>query len=136
MKITDDGVTFRWKDYRREGADRKQAMTLAPEEFMRRFLLHVLPDGFHRIRYYGLFSNGRRRASLERCREILAFAVLAHKTAALNRVFCGVPQPQWDPCVCPYCGGAMAVIECVAPARSRVRVPKPSSWRFDGTAPP
>jgi hypothetical protein len=87
VKITDEGVTFRWKDYRRKGAERKQVMTLAPEEFMRRFLLHILPPGFHRIPYYGLFSNGRRKASLARCRNIRlgsAAMVCSVSATALN----------------------------------------------------
>ena len=56
----DGGVSFRWKDYRIEGPGRWKTMTLAPHEFIRRFLMHVLPKGFHRIRHYGLFANGNR----------------------------------------------------------------------------
>jgi hypothetical protein len=56
------GVTFRYKDYRRDGADRHQIMTLATDEFIRRFLLHVLPRGFHRIRHYGLLAGSARPA--------------------------------------------------------------------------
>jgi hypothetical protein len=136
IKMTDEGVTFRWKDYRRKGADRKQIMTLAPDEFMRRFLLHILPKRFHRIRYYGLFANGQRKANLERCRELLALAVLAHKTAAINRACCGVPQPQWSPCVCPHCGGHMVVIERIEPLRLRPLAPRQNPWRQDEAAPP
>ncbi len=66
------GVTFRWKDYRAKGqATRHKTMTLAPEEFMRRFLLHVLPGGFHRIRHYGLLANGSRKESLAMVRDLL-----------------------------------------------------------------
>ena len=136
VKIADDGVSFRWKDYRRKGAERKQVMTLAPEEFIRRFLLHILPDRFHRIRYYGLFANGQRKANIERCRKLLAFAVLAHKTAALNQTSCGAPQPPWDPCVCPHCGGRMVVIERIAALRLRRSAPKQNPWRLDEAAPP
>ncbi len=57
-------MTFRWKDYRAKGRTRYKALTLAPDEFMRRFLLHVLPGGFHRIRHYGLLANGNRRHNL------------------------------------------------------------------------
>jgi hypothetical protein len=53
-------VTFKWKDYRIEGRDRYKTMTLATDEFIRRFLIRVLPTGFHRIRHYGLFANGSR----------------------------------------------------------------------------
>ena len=71
ITFDETGVTFRYKDYRRDCADRQQIMTLAVEEFIRRFLLHVLPRGFHRIRHYGLLANGSRRADLARVREAL-----------------------------------------------------------------
>ena len=98
-----DGVTFRYKDYRRNGAERQQVMTLATHEFIRRFLLHVLPRGFHRIRHYGLLAASSRKASLERARELLAVA----------------PTPDDDPLAepadprppCPCCGGRMVVID-------------------------
>ena len=66
------GVTFRYKDYRRSGPQRHQVMTLDAHEFMRRFLLHVLPHGFHRIRHYGLFASATRKANIARVRELLA----------------------------------------------------------------
>ena len=66
------GVTFRWKDYRAKGRTRAKAMTLQPDEFMRRFLLHVLPGGFHRIRHYGLLANGHRRHNLATVRPAVA----------------------------------------------------------------
>lgn len=68
------GVTFRYKDYRRDGTDRQQVMTLATDEFIRRFLLHVLPRGFHRIRHYGLLAGGSRKAGLALARELLSVA--------------------------------------------------------------
>ena len=71
IAMDERGVTFRWKDYRAKGRTRYKAMTLEPSEFMRRFLLHVLPGGFHRIRHYGLLANGSRRASLALARELL-----------------------------------------------------------------
>jgi hypothetical protein len=120
LDMTETGITFRWKDYRRRSADRKQVMTLAPTEFMRRFLLHVLPDRFHRIRYYGLFANGQRAANFERCRNLLALAVAAHKTAALTAP-AESPRPPWDPCVCPACGGRMIVIEHIEGLRAAIR---------------
>jgi Putative transposase/Transposase zinc-binding domain len=67
-----DGVTFRYKDYRRNGQERYRTMTLVPGEFIRRFLLHVLPKGFHRIRHYGLLASAARQANLARARELLA----------------------------------------------------------------
>src|SRR6202162_960522 len=68
------GVTFRYKDYRRDGHERQRVMTLAPHEFIHRFLLHVLPRGFHRIRHYGLLASSARKASIARARELLAAA--------------------------------------------------------------
>src|SRR5688500_17531353 len=67
-----DGVTFRYKDYRRNGQERYRTMTLVPGEFIRRFLLHVLPKGFHRIRHYGLLASAARQANIARARELLA----------------------------------------------------------------
>ena len=74
IAFDETGVTFRYKDYRRDGADRQQVMTLAADEFIRRFLLHVLPRGFHRIRHYGLLAGSARKASLALARELLAVA--------------------------------------------------------------
>ena len=74
IEIGDDHVSFRWKDYREDGSARSKVMRLPPGEFMRRFLLHVLPDGFHRIRHYGLFANGHRAEKLALCRELLGVA--------------------------------------------------------------
>ena len=72
VALDDDGqVSFRWKDYRASGRTKPKVMRLPAGEFMRRFLLHVLPDGFHRIRHYGLLANGHRAAMLARCRELL-----------------------------------------------------------------
>jgi Putative transposase/Transposase zinc-binding domain len=97
------GVTFRWKDYRIEGRDRYKRMTLATHEFIRRFLIHVLPRGFHRIRHYGLLAKTACANNIARARELLA-----------------VPKPQADPAddndphPCPHCGGHMIVIETFA----------------------
>jgi hypothetical protein len=68
--VDDDKVRFRWKDYR--NANRQKTMTLGANEFIRRFLLHVLPDGFQRIRYYGFLGNRWREEKLTRCRQLLA----------------------------------------------------------------
>ena len=70
VAMTDDTVSFLWKDYRQEG--RRKVMTLDAGEFMRRFLLHVLPSGFHRIRHFGFLANGHRAARLALCRQLLA----------------------------------------------------------------
>jgi hypothetical protein len=66
-----NAIAFRWKDYRIDRPDRWKTMTLSPHEFIRRFLMHVLPKGFHRIRHYGLFANGNRAANVARSRELL-----------------------------------------------------------------
>ena len=96
-------VTFRWKDYRAEGRDRQKVMTLATAEFIRRFLIHVLPSGFHRIRHYGLLASGTRADNIARARELLA-----------------VSKPEAQPTAtavdsskqtCPCCGGRMIIIE-------------------------
>jgi hypothetical protein len=103
-----DAVAFRWKDYRIERPGRWKTMTLAPHEFIRRFLMHVLPKGFHRIRHYGLFANANRAANIARARELLGVAppVIepeAEKTAAPN-------EPRVLACPCLRCGGRMIVI--------------------------
>jgi hypothetical protein len=97
------GVTFRYKDYRRDGAERQRTMTLAADEFIRRFLLHVLPQGFHRIRHYGLLASAGRKANVARARKLLA-APAPSETQEL------APEPEPRP-PCPCCGGRMVVIE-------------------------
>ena len=74
LPMDDRGVTFRWKDYRAHGRTRYKTMTLTTEEFMRRFLLHVLPSGFHRIRHYGLLANANRKINIATAREAVASA--------------------------------------------------------------
>ena len=66
------GVTFRYKDYRRDGVDRQRTMTLSPDEFIRRFLLHVLPKGFHRVRHYGLLASAGGKANVALARQLIA----------------------------------------------------------------
>ena len=77
LALDERGVTFRWKDYRATGKPRHKTMTLSPDEFMRRFLLHVLPSGFHRIRHYGLLANAGRREHLTQARALLQVAPAA-----------------------------------------------------------
>jgi len=108
------GVTFRYKDYRRSGADRQRTMTLHADEFIRRFLVHVLPQGFHRIRHYGLLASAGRKANVARARELLAVPMAAGPAA---------PDAPSDPRPpCPCCGGRMVVIEILEPA-TRARAP-------------
>ena len=96
------GVTFRYKDYRRNDPERYQVMTLATHEFMRRFLLHVLPRGFHRIRHYGLLASATRKASITQARELLA--ALPPEPAEPMKTSDLTPP-------CPCCGGRMRIIE-------------------------
>jgi len=107
LALDERGVTFRWKDYRATGKTRYKAMTLAADEFMRRFLLHVLPRGFHRIRHYGLLANAARREHLARARELL-HVVPAAAEPQLPEATATNLQPTF---VCPHCGAAMIVIE-------------------------
>ena len=96
-------VTFRWKDYRAEGRDRQKVMTLTTAEFIRRFLIHVLPSGFHRIRHYGLLASGTRADNIARARELLAVSKSEGRPTAAD-VDAGKPK-------CPCCGGRMIIIE-------------------------
>ena len=120
VAIDDTHVSFRWKDYRDNGRSKSKVMRLTPGEFMRRFLLHVLPDGFHRIRHYGLFANGHRAEKLALCRKLLDASAVNDEHAAD-----GVHDAELPPCPC--CGGRMQVIEIFergeAP-RTHVTVPR------------
>ena len=89
LAMDDRGITFRWKDYRAEGRTRQKTMTLTAEEFMRRFLLHVLPTGFHRIRHYGLLANPTRKKNIE-----VAQALLHVPTPAVPADPAPPPQPR------------------------------------------
>ncbi len=84
VALDERGVTFNWKDYRAKGATRYKTMTLSTGEFMRRFLLHVLPGGFHRIRHYGLIANGGRSDNLAKARELLHVAPVSQQDAAVS----------------------------------------------------
>jgi Putative transposase len=97
------GVTFKWKDYRVEGPDRYKCMTLATDEFIRRFLIHVLPKGLHRIRHYGLFAKNTCADNIVRARELLA---AAKPEAAPTSTAADSGKPS-----CPCCGGRMIIIE-------------------------
>jgi hypothetical protein len=109
------GVTFQWKDYRAKGRTRYKTMTLDAQEFMRRFLLHVLPAGLHRIRHYGLLANPVRRANLAKVRELLHVVPAAgtqpdDSGATVRPAF-----------ICRHCGAPMTVIEILersAPIRA------------------
>jgi len=103
------GVTFKWKDYRAKGQTRHKTMTLETSEFVRRFLTHVLPRGFHRIRHYGLFANARRAQNLMQMRELLGVVTEQQKADSSDAANDNEPQILAHPCPC--CGGQMIVIE-------------------------
>ena len=105
------GVTFTYKDYRREGRDRYRTMTLSPHEFIRRFLIHVLPKGFHRIRHYGLFASAERRHNIAQLRQWLA--VPAPKPEVDDVEDKAAASKPLAP-ACPCCGGRMVIIETFA----------------------
>jgi Zn finger protein HypA/HybF involved in hydrogenase expression len=118
ITLDERGVTFRWKDYRAKGRTRHKTMTLSADEFIRRFLLHVLPSGFHRIRHYGLLANAGRKDNLARARELLMEA--STNEGDVTQLDEGKPrdaqqQPQEQATyVCPDCGAPMIVIETFA----------------------
>jgi len=103
------GVTFKWKDYRLEGPDRYKVMTLVTHEFIRRFLMHVLPAGFHRIRYYGLLASGKRAENVARARELLAPPII--HVDAIKAIGANAAEPQNPQHSCPCCGSRMIIIE-------------------------
>jgi hypothetical protein len=103
ISLDERGITFRYKDYRRDGAERYRTMTLATDEFIRRFLLHVLPKGFHRIRHYGLLASAGRKANVARARELLAVPPADQPAEPVELT---EPRPP-----CPCCGGHMIIVE-------------------------
>lgn len=107
IALDEQGVTFKWKDYRQQGRTRHKSMRLSSDEFIRRFLLHVLPHGFHRIRHYGLFANGGRAENLLQARQLLN--VPAPKPPAVTNE--ELSPLSGGPYTCPACGGPMIVIE-------------------------
>jgi hypothetical protein len=109
LNLDETHVSFRWKDYRESGHLKSKVMCLDVGEFMRRFLLHVLPAGFHRIRHYGLFANGHRTDKLKLCRNVLNVSSLptGHAGSADN----ASTASNHEPPPCPCCGGRMIIIE-------------------------
>ena len=127
--VTFDGerVSFKYKDYRREGQARYGVMTLDAHEFIRRFLLHVLPNGFHRIRHYGLFANTARAENVANARALLRGAVLPTPVQNTTSANTASPQPA-TPTPCPCCGGPMILVEVFergAMPKARLFLPAP-----------
>jgi Putative transposase len=123
------GVTFKWKNYRIKGRDRLKTLTLNAVEFIRRFLLHVLPSGFHRIRHYGLFAGTVRAPNIERVRQWLAApeASLAETDCDFEDRNTEGPSPGRR---CPCCDGRMIIVETFDGARP-ARSPSPTRIRID-----
>ena len=119
LALDERGVTFRWKDYRAKDKTRYKAMTLSADEFMRRFLLHVLPGGFHRIRHYGLLANGSRKTSLALARELLGAPKPALATG--DDEDAGIKAPTF---VCQHCGRAMLIVQTFTRGQA-IRAPPP-----------
>jgi Putative transposase/Transposase zinc-binding domain len=124
IALDDAGLTFAWKDYRAKGRGRAKVMTLAIDEFIRRFLIHVLPGGFHRIRHYGLFANGGRAKNIARARQLLSVPATPDEPGDADGTEDGEPQTLAHSCPC--CGGRMIIIETFergGPPRYRPTVP-------------
>jgi hypothetical protein len=120
VELDADHVSFRWKDYRDNGHHKLKVMRLGAGEFIRRFLLHVLPNGFHRIRHYGLFANGHRAEKLDLCRALLDVSLFPAEPVDAEPEQHGAGQPH----LCPCCGGRMMIIEiieCARPSRRHAR---------------
>ena len=126
IALDDQDVTFKWKDYRAKGKTKYKTMTLSAEEFMRRFLLHVLPRGFHRIRHYGLIANAGRKDNLARVRELLNVQSDVDEAASAGDAKAEPGQPTY---VCPDCGAPMIIVETLVRGQP-IRAPP----RLRGTA--
>jgi hypothetical protein len=118
LKFNGQGVTFKWKDYRGKQRFRHKSMTLSTDEFIRRFLIHVLPSGFHRIRHYGLLANSGRRDNLKRARELLIDKTNDEEVNengvidSAESKLTDIPEPPQTTYICPDCGSPMVIIEC------------------------
>jgi predicted Zn-ribbon and HTH transcriptional regulator len=123
-----NGVTFKYKDYRADGRARYKRMTLAAHEFIRRFLIHVLPKGFHRIRHFGLFAKSSCTDNIARAREVLA----APKPQAQHaKTDAADHEPPTRSPPCPCCGGRMVIIETFAPGSTPRHRPTATVIRID-----
>jgi hypothetical protein len=126
IRMDERGITFLVKDYRVSGPGQHKTMTLNTDEFIRRFLIHVLPKGQHRIRHYGFFGNGSRAKNIAKIRGLLGFATSdqrhtrdddLHETEAPARVL-ALP--------CPCCGGRLIIVETLAPKQHPRAPPGPA----------
>jgi Putative transposase len=128
VSLDERGVTFRYKDYRSNGRARFGTMTLMPNEFIRRFLLHVLPKGFHRIRHYGLLASATCKANIARARELMAVPVPVMDPPTKqddSEVTAGAGADHRPPCPC--CGGRMIIVESFGPGGGPRAPPPPQA---------
>jgi hypothetical protein len=123
LSLDERGITFRWKDYRAEGRTRHKTMTLTAEEFMRRFLLHVLPSGFHRIRHYGLLANPKRKKNIDLARALLHVPAPPVPADTATATAKSAARPTF---VCRHCGAPMLIVETFARA-THIRGPPAQS---------
>jgi hypothetical protein len=123
VALNDNGVTFKWKDYRLDGPERYGVMTLDSHEFIRRFLMHVLPQGFHRIRYYGLLTSPTCAKNIARIRELLAVPLIPVDAIKAAHTKPEEPKPPEHPCPC--CGGRMRIIETFLRGQQPKHLPTP-----------
>lgn len=130
VRVDADGVAFRYKDYRAGHRERWKTMTLTPHEFIRRFLSHVLPKGFHRIRHYGLFANGNRATNIARARALLSVHTPT-KDEADNAEDANPDETRILNLPCPCCGGRMIIIEVFAAGMEPKH--RPSSEAIDSS---
>ena len=117
-------VTFKWKDYRAKGDARYKLITLNADEFIRRFLIHVLPGGFHRIRHYGLFANANRAGNIALARRLFGVPDPAPSSGESDDTENRKKDDDWH--ACPCCGGRMIVIETFEPGCQPRQWPTPS----------
>lgn len=126
VRVDADGVAFRYKDYRAGHRERWKTMTLTPHEFIRRFLSHVLPKGFHRIRHYGLFANGNRATNIARARALLSVHMPTNDEAD-NVEDANPDETRILNLPCPCCGGRMIIIEVFAAGMEPKHRPSPEA---------
>ncbi len=124
-----EGVSFKWKDYRAKGRHRQKTMTLATDEFIRRFLIHVLPRGFHRIRHYGLLAKTSGADNIALARKLLAVPARAEQPDTSEAA--AVDEPRVLPRSCPCCGGRMIIIETFVPGSTPRHRPTGPMIRID-----
>jgi hypothetical protein len=129
LALDQRGVTFRYKDYRRDGRARYRTMTLTADEFIRRFLLHILPKGFHRIRHYGLLASATCKTNIARARELIAMPApvtnppVEHDDADPAASVAADHRPP-----CPCCGGRMIIVETFERCGAPRAPPSPEVW--------